>query len=189
MTKANAPQTQTKKPHKISTWLFHNIILLVICIVLGFFLKQVSGYDWVVNAYSKKTLFTVKSQKNATYVERMTAKLGLDYLYMIYVRDHTPENSIIYLPTREDFMTPLNGNPSPFKASLTDKLSAARILYPRRVVTSDEWGKTSWSRYTTHIAIINNKNIDKLSYPVDSFIPFGVMPTMLPISANNHNNN
>lgn len=175
--------TQQVKPHKVSVWLLYNICLFVICMALGYFLRQVNGFDWVMNSYTKKALATMISRKDATYDEKMTGKLGMDYLFMLYVRDHTPENSIIYIPTREDFLTKLpDGRPSPFKGNLTDKLSAVRILYPRRVVTSDEWGKTTWSRYTTHIAIINNRNLDKLSYPVNTFVPFSVLPTIKPLN-------
>ena len=173
--------TSHKSQSGFATWLLHNAYLLVVCIVLGYFLSHVDGIKWVTESYCKKFLTVYKEHADATYDQKMTMKLGMDYLFLLYVRDHTPENSIIYLPTREDMLSPQpNGKPSPFKATMTDKLSAAKILYPRRVITEDEWGVTTWARYTTHVAIVNGKNVDKLTYHVDKFIPFGVLPTIMP---------
>ena len=83
-------------------------------------------------------------------------KLGADYNYIIWLRDNTPEDAVIYYPSGGDFRA---GHPTipqnPFNGKLIDKLTVVRALYPRKVVTEEEYGKTSWSQKITYVAIVN----------------------------------
>jgi len=136
------------------------------------------AYDWVWNVYIQANLREVSSLPHASLDERLTMKLGEDYQYVIFVRDATPSNSVIFYPSLADFTTVLPGNEkSPFSGKLTDKLSAIRILYPRHIVLEDEMGRTPWSFKITNVAIVNRRNVDKLPYQVPSHYYIGVLPT------------
>jgi hypothetical protein len=135
------------------------------------------AYGWVWNVYIQANLRDVSSLPHASLDERLTIKLGEDYQYLIFVRDATPTNAVIFYPSLADFTTVLPGNDkSPFSGKLTDKLSAIRILYPRRIVMEDEMGRTPWSFKITNVAIVNRRNIDKLPYQVPSHYYIGVLP-------------
>lgn len=135
------------------------------------------AYGWVWNVYIQANLRDVSSLPHASLDERLTMKLGEDYQYLIFVRDATPTNAVIFYPSLADFTAVLPGNDkSPFSGKLTDKLSAIRILYPRRIVMEDEMGRTPWSFKITNVAIVNRRNIDKLPYHVPSRYYIGVLP-------------
>jgi hypothetical protein len=162
---------------KLLTALRNVVAAAVVLLLLDAICHLDRAYDWVWNVYIEANLREVQSLPHAPYDQRMTMKLGEDYQYLIFVRDATPSNAVIYYPSLADFTTVLPGNDkSPFTGKLTDKLSAIRVLYPRRVILEDEMGRTPWSMKITNVAIVNRRNIDKLPYHIPSRYYIGVLP-------------
>lgn len=176
-TKTVRQTTSKPKRRGLAAWLVRNLGLLVAAYVIWTFAGKNPGIQWLIEGYAKQNLMIAKTYPDATYDQRMEMKLGADYDYLIYLRDNTPPDAIIYYPTRADFQTVLPGQEkSPFSGQLIDKLTAVRVLYPRRVITTDEWGKTSWAKKTNFVAVVNRCNLDKVHYAVDSAFVIGVLP-------------
>lgn len=161
-------------PNKI----FLNLLAGVVTLILFYGIVQSSSiYRWAWEIYVKHNLREVKSLPTASMESRMAMKLGEDYQYLVFIRNTTPDNAVIYYPSQGDFLKVLPGMArSPFNGRLNDKLTAIRILYPRRIVTEDEYGKTPWSNKLTHIAIVNRCNLDKVPYQVEEDYYTGVLP-------------
>lgn len=138
------------------------------------------AYNWMWNVYLKQNTKILQSFGKASKTsmdDRMKMKLGEDYQYVMFLRDATPTNAVVFYPSLTDFTTVMPGNEkSPFTGILTDKLSAIRILYPRRVVQKNEMGRTPWSFKITHVAIVNRRNADVLPYPVPQDYYIGILP-------------
>ena len=165
----------------LSTWLVRNGLLLLAGYLLFSKVPPMNPvYTWVKESYLKSNTMIARQYPDATYDERMSMKLGADYNYLLFLRDNTPEDAVIYYPSSGDFTA---AHPevqqNPFNGKLNDKLTAVRVLYPRKVVTESEYGKTSWSRKITHVAIVNGRNLEKLPYNVPNYIT-GVLPVKAP---------
>ena len=155
-----------------------NAIAGMSTIAVFFGILQVNpAYSWVWNSYVQNNVDKISLMIDAPIDQRMMMKLGPDYRYLMFLRDATPTSAVIYYPTSADFTTPKPGFPAPhFSGRLNDKLTAVRVLYPRRVVTEDEYGVTPWSKKITHVAIVNGHNIDKLPYEAPKDYNTGVLP-------------
>ena len=174
-------KTKGSGRRSFSAWFVRNLGLCVAAYVVLSFLGQNESLQWLKEGYFKQNLEITKMYPDATYDQRMEMKLGADYQYLLYVRNNTPPDAIIFYPTREDFVSPLpGGEKSPFSGQMFNKLSAVRVLYPRKVILADEWGKTSWARRTNYVAIVNRRHLDKVKYPVDSAFTIGVLPVSKP---------
>lgn len=149
----------------------------VLLVIFRFALEFNTAYNWAWNSYIKHNLNEIRPLRHAPLDQRLGMKLGEDYHYLAYIRDHTPEDAVIYYPSLSDFKDPMEGeNESPFTGKLTDKLSALRVLYPRRLVMSNEWGASPWTEKVTHVAIVNGKNLDKLRYAPPQGLFIGILP-------------
>lgn len=139
--------------------------------------ESTDAYGWVWKTYICNTARELKALPYASYDQRLTMKLGEDYQYLLFLREYTPEDAVLYYPSRADFQaTPPGVESSPFSGKLIDKLSAIRVLYPRRVITEDEYGKTPWSDRLTHISIVGGCNLEKVPYKVPEDYTIGVLP-------------
>ncbi|MBP3775153.1 MAG: hypothetical protein ILA34_07380 [Bacteroidaceae bacterium] len=182
-TQTGAPSAPRRGRRDVGTWLVRNALLLV---VAGFLLSKVTrlnmSYSWLWNNYLKGNVEMIRQYPNLTYDEKMGMKLGADYQYLLWLRDNTPQDAVVYYPSAGDFRA---GHPAvqqnPFNGKLNDKLTAVRVLYPRRVVTEDEWGKTSWTAKVTHVGVVNGRNKDKVPYPVPDNFVIGALPMQQPV--------
>ena len=180
---------QKPKPQKRSfgTWFVRNGVLLL----AGYlFLTKVPFanpvYVWLRDSYLKSNMGLIKQYPDATYDQKMALKLGGDYNYILFLRDNTPDDAVIYYPSGGDFRATHPAiEQNPFNGKLIDKLTVVRALYPRKIVTEEEYGKTSWSKKITHVAIVNGKNRDKLPYPVGENYVNGVLPVKQPVQPTN----
>ena len=185
----SAPSPAPHKPAKakterrgFGTWFIRNGALLI---VAGVLISKVPGlnqsYQWLWEGYLKSNLEAIKQYPDLSTDEKMAMKLGADYQYLAYLRDNTPKDAVIYWPSAGDFRSaPDSTQQTPFNGKLNDKLTAVRVLYPRRVVTENEYGKTSWSKKLTYIGIVNGHNTDKVHYPVPPQYTIGVLPVNAP---------
>ena len=173
----SSSKVKTSPSRSLGSWFVRNFALCVVAYVLLNILGDNMSLKWLTEGYFKQNLEVIKMYPDATFDQKMEMKLGADYQYLLYLRDNTPPDAIIYYPTRGDFQATLAiQGKSPFSGQIIDKLSAVRVLYPRRVITTDEWGKTSWAKKTNFVAIVNRQNLDKVHYPVDSTFIIGVLP-------------
>lgn len=186
------PAVQNKR-RDISVWLLRNGILLFVGYMLITKIPPMNPvYTWLHENYLKNNMEIIKASQGLSNDDILKSKLGADYDFLLYIRKVTPEDAVVYWPSSGDFRA---GHPSvpqnPFNGKLNDKLTAVRVLYPRRVVTEDEYGKTSWTKKITHVAIVNGKNKEKLPYPVGDDIAFSVLPTkpvkQQPVETENNN--
>ncbi len=180
------PKPKAKK-RSLSTWLVRNAALLIIGYVLLSHIPSADPiYAWLKNNYLIGNMSIIKQYPDATYDQKMAMKLGNDYNYILFLRDNTPSDAIIYYPSAGDFRTkpPVEGQPT-FEGKLIDKLTVVRALYPRKVITADEYGKTSWSKKITHVAVVNRQNLDKLPYSVGENYINAVLPVKLPVQSSN----
>src|SRR5574344_1658681 len=179
-TTAKQPQKPTAKTKKrgFGTWIVRNGALLIVAYVL---ISKVPGlnesYQWLWEGYVKSNIEIIKQYPNVSYDEKMAMKLGADYQYLLFLRDNTPKNAVVYWPSAGDFRATMEGQQqNPFNGKLNEKLTAVRVLYPRRVVTEPEYGKTSWSKKIDYVGIMNGKNVEKLTYPAPQGYTIGVLP-------------
>lgn len=150
------------------------VALVVFTIVVNFN----ESYHWLWYKFTKQNLANMEMDKSMSNDDKLTRKLGIDYSYVLTLRALTPENAVIYYPTREEFLArPTHGPKLNFKGTMVDKLAAVRVLYPRRVVMREELGHTPYAANLSHISIINGLNRDMVSYPNDTTQTMDVLPT------------
>lgn len=159
-----------------------NLLVAVVGLVL---LSKAVGnndsYNWLWNTFVPSNLEGAKMVEGMTPEQRLAAKLGTDFRYVMMLRDETPDSAVVYFPSKDDFLaTPSYGENLNFSGALTDKMTAIRFLYPRKVVIESELGRTSYAKRITHVGVVNGKNVNLLPYPVDST----VMHTVLPVVSN-----
>ncbi len=163
------------------SWIIKNILAVVI--VLFLFNKLVlkiepgnnwaSGYNWAYNML-KGNAKTIRQYAYTTTDNRFEMKLGLSHVYLRYLKENTPENAVILLPSQEAFFP--KGEEHIFSGEPFNKLWATRFLYPRRVIIPSELGKTPWSERITHVAIVNGRGYEYLDYEVGQKAPHTVLP-------------
>lgn len=147
-------------------------------LIFTFVVNFNESYHWLWYRFTHINIANMKADLKSTYHERMVRHLGADYSFVLTIKSMTPENAIIFYPSKTDFLTPPTvGSRFPFRGNMVDKLAAVRVLYPRKVVTANEMGKTPYSDSLTHIAIVNGRNRDLVSYPTDTMATIDVLPT------------
>lgn len=173
-----ATAAKTRRPG-FSTRLLLNLLVAGMGVLL--FSKVIGNndaYSWMWNTFAPVNLESIKTDKSLSPEQRLARKLGVDFNYVMMIRDYTPTDAVVFYPGKGDFMaTPEYGNKLQFRGTLVDKMSAIRFLYPRKVVIREELGKTPYAKRITHVGIVNGRNAEMLHYPVDST----TMHTILPV--------
>lgn len=169
-------KTGTREKRSASAYFIWAVKNILIVIVAGLLVKEgieaQPGYNWVYNGLLKGNMETIKAYPNLTFDEKMTMKLNSCYSYLMYIKEQTPENAVILWPSGADF----SKENSPFKGEIYNKTYALRFLYPRKLVTPHEIGKSHYEKEITHIAIVNGTGFDKLPYKVEQPFEHGVLP-------------
>lgn len=164
-------QDQPVKPSRIKWGLRNAGAVLVVMLVLKVILALQPGYNWVYYTLLKENMRFINAFPHLNYDERMSAKLGSNYIYLKNTRDHTPKNAVILWPSREVFTK----EGSPFTGEISNKIYALRFLYPRKVVIPYDLGKSRYVKDITHVAIVNGEGFDKVSYEIEKF-ENGILP-------------
>lgn len=173
----HAPAKPSSNRRDLGTWIVRNLVLLVVALVLVSFLKGKHMGQWLWNYYIASNLEFIRSYPDLSLDERLSAKLGADYRFMLYLRDNTPEDAVVYYPTGDDFRAARSADGKQiFSGQLTDKLTAVRFLYPRRVVVEKELGQTAYTDSLTHITVVSERNLKMLPYEIDPARALGVYP-------------
>ena len=159
-------------------WTLRNVLAAVLGLVVFTAVVNINrSYHWLWFTFTKSNLADVKADSHLSLDDRMEHRLGVDYDFVQTVKGMTPENAVVFYPSREDFLaTPSHGRKVPFRATMTDKIAAIRVLYPRRVVTAEEMGITPYADKITHIAIVNGLHRDMVDYPSDTMPTIDVLP-------------
>ena len=168
----------TTKTRHILRWLLRNLVAAVVGLAVFTAVVNLNhGYHWIWFDFTRTNMLDISMDRHLSLEDRLERRLGVDYDFVQMVKGMTPEDAVIFYPSRDDFMaTPSHGNKVPFHATLTDKVAAIRILYPRKVVTAEELGKTPYSDKLTHIAIVNGLHRDMVNYPSDTMPTIDVLP-------------
>ncbi len=170
---------KTRRPD-YSTRLLRNLLVAGMGVLLfSMVIGSNDAYNWMWNTFAPVNLESVKADKSLSPERLLARKLGVDFCYVMMIRDYTPTDAVVFWPSKDDFMaTPEYGNKLPFRGTLVDKMSAIRFLYPRKVVIREELGKTPYAKRITHVGIVNGRNTEMLHYPVDSTAIHTILPVV-----------
>ncbi len=154
-------------------WLLKNVsfLILMLLLVIYTFSKQ-PAYHWVYFDLLKSNMEIIKKYPNLTFDEKMQMKLGASYGYLSYLKQETPENAVILYPDSKAFRR----KGSPFTQNIDNRIYATRFLYPRKLILGKDLKTSKYADKITHVAIVNGKGVEALSYPVDSTFQHGVLP-------------
>lgn len=175
----SAPAPQSWTAGITASWVIKNLLAVVI---VAFLLNKLAlypqpEYKWTYKwPYEMLTgnLEATRHYAATTTDQRFEMKLGLSYVYLRYLKESTPPNAVILLPSKEAFFP--EGQERVFSGEPYNKLWATRFLYPRRVILTSELGKTPWSQKITHVAIANGIGYEYLNYEVPQKAPFAILP-------------
>lgn len=119
----------------------------------------------------------VNSRELGPY-ERGVARLGMGYVLYQYVKENTPDDAVIYIPGEDAFTS--DGYAYKFSSiHHANKLWAVRFLYPRKVVTEQEYVIQGAIPPLTHVLVINGHGAEILPYKVVDTVPFQVYPMQI----------
>ena len=157
------------------SWVIKNLVAVAIVLFLlnKLVIGMQPGYNWAYNML-KGNLEVTQHYAHTTTDQRFEMKLGLAHVYLRYLKENTPPDAVILLPSKEAFYP--EGAERIFSGEPYNKLWATRFLYPRRVVLPSELGKTPWSQKITHVAIVNGVGYEYLNYDVDHKVAHTVLP-------------
>lgn len=184
MNKNNTPQTTR---YNFAWWMKNLLIAAVVYMLCPSLIKSNAGYEWLIEGYAKSNLEALQQLQGFNNDQKLEAKLGYDYAFIEMIRKSTPENAVVFYPSREDFTDKAFNTGIGFSGNLCDKLSAVRFLYPRKIVIKQELDKTSWSKKLTHVAIVNGHWRELLPYKVPASALITVLPTDSAQAANTIN--
>lgn len=167
------------KNKRVRLWGLRNAVAAIATIAIFAAVMVLNkSYRWLWVDYTKANLESMRADRDLNNEEKLVRRLGIDYQFVLSVKGMTPENAVIYYPSREDFLaTPTCGPKLPFRGTMVDKIAAIRVLYPRRVVTKEEMRQTPYSEQISHIAVVNGRNRDMVDYPCDTTVNSEVLPT------------
>ena len=169
---------KTTRKIQLGKWMLRNVLAAIVG--LGVFTAVVNlnhSYHWLWFSFTKTNLADIKTDRQLSLEERLAHRLGMDYDFVQTVKGMTPENAVVFYPSRDDFLaTPSHGEKMPFRGTMGDKIAAIRVLYPRRVVTAEELGLTPYANKITHVAIVNGLHRDMVDYPCDTMPIIDVLP-------------
>lgn len=170
-------EKQKTTRYGFSWWVKNLLIAAALYMLCPSLVRMNLGYQWLIDGYAKGNLEAIGQISEFNNDQRLETKLGYDYAFIEMIRKSTPENAVVFYPSREDFTAAGTGTGISFSGNLCDKLTAVRFLYPRRIVVKQELGKTSWSRKLTHVAIVNGRWRELLPYKTDPSNIITVLPT------------
>lgn len=165
-----------KKQKSVIEIIFNNIVVLIIFGIIFFSLyKNNKGYNWMVDTLLVQNYQMMKKNPNLNYDQKMSAKIGRVYEFYKILRDSTPENALILMPSKslvEQTDSKLN------LKNISNKRYSAYFTYPRKLlyqqITEDSI-LIKEQKYT-HVAILKGVGYEKLNYPVEKKLYFDVKP-------------
>ncbi len=150
---------KTSNPAKVieATWLREIICLALISLIALVLYHKIPAYEWIVNTHIKNNLSYFKKYKTLTDKERITAKLGINHQYAMYIKEQTQEDAVILLPSKETLLSSTtnnqfaSGNKS---ATIANRVWISNFIYPRKVIYENELSDQNKTDIT-HVGIVN----------------------------------
>jgi hypothetical protein len=132
------------------------------------------GYWWVYETLLKDNMEVIWKHRTATLDERYQMKLGFDYVFWNFIKQHTPDSAVILFPRKEHNTEKVENY------QLTDKTNnkfwVTHFVYPRRVLYKDEQETNPRYNDVTHVAVVAGHGYEDLDYWVGERTYFTVLP-------------
>ncbi len=145
--------------------------LVTYFLLSGIIFKQ-EDYEWSIDMLEDNYDF-VMNNGSMTLQERYASKLGVSFSLFDAVRSKTPDSAVIYLPGNTAFFP--NNEESIFTGVPFEKMWATRFLYPRKVVTEREYGRSIYTDKIDYVMIVYGKGVERLKYALPYPLQFGVL--------------
>lgn len=146
------------------------------CLVVYFLLSVVvfpqQDYAWSIDMLEDNYDF-VTNNRYMSVQERYASKLGVSYILFDSVRSKTPDTAVVYLPGKNGFF-PKN-QVSIFTGEPYEKMWAIRFLYPRKVVSEEEYERSAYAEKIDYVMIVYGIGTERLKYKLPQRIDFGVL--------------
>ena len=94
-------KSQTSSRYGFSWWIKNLLIAALAYMLLPGFVKSNAGYEWLIEGYAKGNLKVIKQYDNLNNDQKLEMKLGYDYAFIEMIRRMTPEDAVIYYPSRQ----------------------------------------------------------------------------------------
>ena len=95
-TKEGKQEKQRKTFAVYAVWLAKNVLFMILALLLvKYTLTKQPAYHWVYSSLLKENMATIKKHPELTFEEKMKMKLGVDYDYLLFIKQATPENAVI----------------------------------------------------------------------------------------------
>jgi hypothetical protein len=113
-------------------------------------------------------------RQNIEYDTKYEAKLGIEYMFLKFIREATPKNAIILFPPsnvltqKTDYLT--------LKGEVTTKTWVSHFLYPRTIVYEQEKGKNPYYKKAQYIVVLHGWGFDHLDYTPSQRNTVDVLP-------------
>ena len=135
-------KSQTSSRYGFSWWIKNLLIAALAYMLLPGFVKSNAGYEWLIEGYAKGNLKVIKQYDNLNNDQKLEMKLGYDYAFIEMIRRMTPEDAVIYYPSRKDFTAePDNVLRKPVRQALGGALSLPAPSGDRSRKGKDPLGK------------------------------------------------
>jgi hypothetical protein len=166
------PRPTRQSPTNYGLWLVKNLLFasfIGFCLLKG--MESNEGYKWAYTML-KNNREIIRKNPNLTLKKKNEMKLGIDFAYICFLKESTPDNAVILYPSSEDFYPP--DKSSPFKQPIQNKIWALRFLYPRHLVLPSEMETNRYTPAITHVAIVNGRGYERLDYPIENKQEYGI---------------
>ncbi len=172
--KKTTPPVEENTGNKIDIKIINNFVALIAILAIIFIIYFLDpGYKWTWNDLIKSNLEVMSDYKNTDYNKRAQLKLGYFADYMSILRENTPEDAIILMPSDSVINTVKN---KLFIKHLKNKTFTTYFLYPRKVVYEKNKDDNEFFDKATHIAIVNYNGYDKTNKEIAEKVQFFVLP-------------
>lgn len=162
------------RPKKRFSWicLFKNLLCLLPAMLLVLLTFSKSPSYKFVNLLLINNIKHIKQYPDWNFDQKMQWKMGMDYNFLMTIKQNTPEDAVILFPTAEVF----HQEGSPFHGELYNKIYSGRFIYPRKIVLENELETSKYAKELTHVAIVNGQGGQYLPYLIPSSFQNGVLP-------------
>lgn len=153
--------------------LLYNLIGLMAALAIWQLCRLEPGYKELLYMVEGDYHFACRN-RNLPLEDRYASRLGGCYTFFRYVRENTPEDAVIYLPSANSFIRDASSLMF-YSHHCSNKIFATRFLYPRKVVTESEYTQFGSPYPLTHAIVIGNGDKNILPYEMGD-TTFAVLP-------------
>lgn len=159
----------------LSSYTTRNLLALLATLVVTILLYvSMSGYRWVVDDLAVENVIYIGRFPDLSIEKKWRVKNGIDFRYLNFIKEHTGENAVIWMPDNADVQPP--GRQSPFKTGpvgIKNKAWSYYYLYPRKLIYDKA---EAGPRGIDYVAIVNGRGYEHLSYKMDKKAKHTILP-------------